>query len=61
MRFGVYFERILKLKWLFSKEIIIVYLQAYILGARRHMLHKNFLKIWCSFVRFGVYFDHIVS
>ena len=25
------------------------------------MLHEKIVKIWCSWVRFGVYFDQIVS
>ena len=55
MRFGVYYETKM------DKEIIIVYLHSYILGARGHMLNEKILKIWCSLVRFGVYFDQIVS
>ena len=52
MRFGVYFET--KTGY-FHKEIIIVYLHSYMLGARRHMIHEKILKIWYSLVRFGVY------
>ena len=56
MRFGVYFE--IKMA-IFIKKVII-YLHSYMLGTRGHMLHEKILKIWCSLVRFGVYFDQIV-
>ena len=52
MRFGVYFKRILKINWLFSYRNT----RIYALGARGHMLPEKILKIWCSLVRFGVYF-----
>ena len=59
MRFGVYFET--KMAIAFHEEIIIVYLHSYMLGARGHILYEKILKIWCSLVRFGVYFDHFAS
>ena len=52
IRFGVYFENIMAI---FIKKYL------YMLGARGHMLHEKFLKIWCSFVSFGVYFDQNIS
>ena len=58
MRFGVYFET---KRAIFIEEIIIVYLHSYMLGARGHILFEKILKIWCSLMRFGVYFDQIVS
>ena len=33
----------------------LVYLDLYMLEARRHMLHEKILKKGCSLVRFGVY------
>ena len=55
MGFGVY----LKLKWLFSlKKKYSLFALIYAIGTRGHMLH--ILKIWCSLMRFGVYFDQIV-
>ena len=61
VRFGVYFETKMDEPPSFHKEIVIVYLHSYMLGVRGHMLHEKILKIWCSLVRFGVYFDQIVS
>ena len=58
MRFGVYFETKMAI---FMTKTIIVYLHSYMLGARGHILYEKILKIWCSLVRFGVYFDQIVS
>ena len=42
---------------------MIVYSHSYMLEARGHMamLREKILKLWCSLVRFGVYFDRIVS
>ena len=58
MRFGVYFERILKIKWLFSyRNNYSIVTRIGALGARGHMLPEKSLKIWCSLVRFGVYFS----
>ena len=56
MRFGVYFERILKIKWLFSyRNNYSIVTCIYASGARGHMLSEKITKIWCSLVRFGGY------
>ena len=56
MRFGVYFERILKMKWLFSySNNYSIVTRIYALVAQGHMLPVKIMKIWCSLVRFGVY------
>ena len=57
MRFGVYFERILKMKWLSSyRNNYSIVTRIYALGARGHMLPEKIKTIWCSLARFGVYF-----
>ena len=54
--FGVYFKRILKIKWLFSyRNNYSIVTLIYALGALGHMLPEKILKIWCSLVRFDVY------
>ena len=49
MRFGVYFERILKIKWLFSyisfRNNYNIVTRIYALGAWGHMLPDKILKI----------------
>ena len=46
MRFGVYFERILKMKWLFSyRNNYNIVACMYALGAWGHMLPEKNLKI----------------
>ena len=59
MRFGVYFERILKIKGLFSyRNNYSIVTRIYALGAWGHMLPEKIMKIygavWCIF-------DQIVS
>ena len=65
MRFGMYFEIILNKKWLLYVEIHTNYScthnRIYAGGSRVYASSpENFLKIWCSLVRFEVYFDQIV-
>ena len=56
MRFGVYFERILKMKWSFSyRNKYSIVTRIYALGARGHMLPEKIMTILCSLVRFGEY------
>ena len=57
MRFGIYFETKIAI---FKKKNYSLFALIYARGSG-HMLHEKFLKIWCSLLRFGVYFDQIVS
>ena len=73
MRFGVYLDQILSLKffqnYLFLKkfkihvEIHMIYSCTYMLGSSGAYAScpEKILKMWCSFMRFGVYFDQIAS
>ena len=57
MSFGVYFERILKIKWLSSYRNNYSYtLICLIKGLGGLCSQENFENIWCSLMRFGVYF-----
>ena len=58
MRFGVYFETKMAIFINRNNDNLFALIM---LGARGHMLQEKILKIWCSLVRFGVYFDQIVS
>ena len=62
MRFGMYFEIILKKNGYFHVEIHTNYSCTHMLessGAYANSPEK-ILKMWCSLVRFEVYFDQIV-
>ena len=74
MRFGVYLDQILSLKFfqnyhfLYKKfkihvEIHMIYSCTYMLGSTGAYAScpEKILKMWCSLMRFGVYFDQIVS
>ena len=74
VRFGVYLDQILSLKIFFLTTILyITFLKIHVkIHANyscTHMLWssgayancpQNIFKMWCSLVRFGVYFDQIV-
>ena len=73
MRFGVYFERILKIKWLFSyrNKYSIATLNGKWLfsyrnndisctDARGHAPQQENLEKMCDLVRLGIYFDQIL-
>ena len=65
MRFGVYFERILKIKWLFSyrnNDSIYSYTHIYALGAwvPAYVTRENFENMM-QFGAFWCIFDQIVS
>ena len=55
MRFGVYFETKMAQRNNYSLFALI-----YARGSEAYATQEN-LKIWCSLLRFGVYFDKIVS
>ena len=61
MRFGMYFEIILNKKWLFSCRNTANYSCTHMLGSSVAYASypENILKMWCSLVRFEVYFDQI--
>ena len=74
MRFGVYLDQILSLKiskiTIFFIKILKIHVEIHINYSCTHMLGSSgayagcpekILKMWCSLVRFGVYFDQIVS
>ena len=51
MRFGVYFKRILKIKWLFSyRNNYSIVTRIYASGARGQLLTEKILTIWCILV-----------
>ena len=58
MRFGVYFERILKIYWLFSNRnnysLVTRIYALWIRGGGAYLTKENFENIWCSLVRVGV-------
>ena len=73
MRFGVYFERILKIKWLFSyrnKYSIATLNGKWLFSyrnndiscthARGHAPQQENLEKMCDLVRLGIYFDQIL-
>ena len=64
MRFGVYFERTLKIKWLFSyRNNYSIVTRIFALGARGHVTRENFGNMmqfgafWCIYlIRFCIKF-----
>ena len=64
MRFGMYFEIILNMmySWLFSCRNTTNYSCTHMLGSSGPYASspEKILKVWCSLVRFEVYFDQIV-
>ena len=74
VRFGVYLDQILSLKnfknYHFYIKQLKIHVEIHINYSCTHMLGisgayagcpEKILKMWCSLVRFGVYFDQIVS
>ena len=67
VRFGVYFDQILSLKnfykFFFKLCRNTYYSCTHMLGnsGAYASCHDKILKMWCSLVRFGEYFDQIVS
>ena len=65
LRFGVYFEITLNRNMtIFMYKYILIIVARIILGGSavqgNKLAPREILKIWCSLVRFGVYFDQIV-
>ena len=61
MRFGVYFERILKIKWLFSyRNNYSILTRIYALGALGHMFPEKNFENMVQFGAFWCIFDQIV-
>ena len=62
MRFGVNFEIILNRNGYFHAEIHINYSCMYMMGGSgAYASSPELKKKWCSLVRFGIYFDQILS
>ena len=74
VRFGVYLDQILSLKNFYNYHFLYkklkIHVEIHINYSCTHMLGSSGayascpekkLKMWCSLVRFGVYFDQIVS